>query len=195
MTVLVSGAYPRSTWSGSHGFASAFSAMQNVYLPGWPCVDLSRTPGDAPRQFSVMSRIARPIVAFARHPGPKTFALELSSSACRIGPLTTRSVADPPVLVIAPCSVNADFLGRDRPPPHRLVEHDVARRVLGHVEELLDRVFGGGDHGEAVGPAALEVRLDRLGPSGHCVLCRSKPGHGSTACARSPRRRRRGSAR
>src|SRR5438552_10598309 len=81
--------------------------MQYVYLPGWPCVERSSTPGWAPRQFSVMSRIARPRVALARRPGPNTLPPALKSSRCRIGPLTTTSVAEPPVLVMAPCSVNA----------------------------------------------------------------------------------------
>jgi hypothetical protein len=61
----------------------------------------------APKQLSVISRIARPIVAFARQPGPKTLPPALKPRRWRIGPLTTTSVADPPVLVIAPCSVNA----------------------------------------------------------------------------------------
>ena len=36
VTVLTPGANPRSTLSGSHGEDSSSSAMQYVYLPGWP---------------------------------------------------------------------------------------------------------------------------------------------------------------
>src|SRR5262245_808557 len=60
------------------------------------------TPGFAPPRFTHTSRTARPIVAFARQPGPKTPAPQLTSSAPRTGPLRTRSglgefvVADTP---------------------------------------------------------------------------------------------------
>src|SRR5215475_6295369 len=49
------------------------------------------TPGVAPPRFTHTSRTARPIVAFARQPGPKTPAPQLTSSAPRTGPLRTRS--------------------------------------------------------------------------------------------------------
>ena len=51
------------------------------------------TPGAAPPRFTQTSRSARPIVALARQPGPKTPAPQLMSSAPRIGPLTTTSGA------------------------------------------------------------------------------------------------------
>ena len=68
VTVLASGAKPRSTCSGSHGLASSFSAQQNVYFPGWPCVARSISPGSARPMFCRMRRSARPSVAFAHAP-------------------------------------------------------------------------------------------------------------------------------
>ncbi len=52
--------------------AGGSSAKQNVYLPGWPNEDASESPGVEPSTFSATSRIARPIVAFGRFPGPNT---------------------------------------------------------------------------------------------------------------------------
>src|SRR6266851_3533651 len=46
---------------------------------------------DAPPTLATISRRARPIVALARHPGPKTPAAQLMSSALRAGPLTMKS--------------------------------------------------------------------------------------------------------
>ena len=46
------------------------------------------TPGCAPPMFTQQRRTARPMVALARQPGPKTPAPELMSSAARIGPFT-----------------------------------------------------------------------------------------------------------
>ena len=48
------------------------------------------------------SRIARPMVALGRKPGPNRFGPLLSPRLCRIGPLTMSSCADPPVLTEAP---------------------------------------------------------------------------------------------
>ena len=50
---------------------------------------------------------ARPIVAFARRPGPKRFTPALTPRARATGPLTTTKGAEPPVLVIAPCRLYA----------------------------------------------------------------------------------------
>src|SRR2546429_2314499 len=76
--------------------------MQYVYRPGWASVDMLTTPGVAPPTFTQTRRSARPIVALARHPEPKTPAPQLMSSAIRIGPPTITSgdgafvVADTP---------------------------------------------------------------------------------------------------
>src|SRR5207237_6350568 len=76
--------------------------MQYVYRPGWASVDMLTTPGVAPPTFTQTRRSARPIVALARHPEPKTPAPQLMSSAVRIGPPTITSgdgafvVADTP---------------------------------------------------------------------------------------------------
>ena len=52
------------------------------------------SPGTAPPTLAHTSRTARPIVALARQPGPKTPAPQLTSSAVRIGPLTMTSERD-----------------------------------------------------------------------------------------------------
>ena len=74
VTTLSSRPKPRSTWSGVHGFCASFSAKQNVYLPGWPSVAMSISPGRAPPTFCNVRRTARPMVALARLPGPNAFA-------------------------------------------------------------------------------------------------------------------------
>ena len=101
-TVLWSFGYPCSTLKGSQGLSSAASAMQNVYFPGCPWVEGSETPGISPPMFSSINRMARPIVAFARFPGPKTFAPELRHSVFASGPLTMSTIAEPPVLLAGP---------------------------------------------------------------------------------------------
>ena len=50
-----------------------FSPMQHEYLPGQPVVERSAIPGVIWKMFRITSRIARPIVALARAPGPNTF--------------------------------------------------------------------------------------------------------------------------
>ena len=57
--------------SGPHGDAASFSAMQYENFAGLPCVAMSYRPGHAPPTFRRINRIARPIVALARKPGPK----------------------------------------------------------------------------------------------------------------------------
>src|SRR6266581_4664970 len=77
VTVLVSGAKPRSTWSGAQGLSASFSAKQQVYLAGLPSVDLSACCGTPP-----------PIVALARKPGPNRFPRALTPISRATGPLT-----------------------------------------------------------------------------------------------------------
>src|SRR5258705_3068612 len=65
-------------------------------------VDMLMVRAEAPPTLATISRSARPIVALARQPGPKTPAAQLMSSALRAGPLTMKSgewkfvVADTP---------------------------------------------------------------------------------------------------
>src|SRR3990172_2189929 len=65
------------------------------------------TPGVAPPTLTHTSRSARPIVAFARQPGPKTPAPQLTSSATRTGPLITTSGAGALVVADTPCRSKA----------------------------------------------------------------------------------------
>src|SRR5438093_1741860 len=88
VTVLVSGAKPRSTWSGAQGLFASFSAKQHVYLAGLPSVDLSACCGTPPPIVVMISRIARPIVALARKPGPNKFPRALTPISRATGPLT-----------------------------------------------------------------------------------------------------------
>src|SRR2546425_8922897 len=106
-TVLSSGANPCSTASDAHGLASSCSPMQYVYRPGCASVDMLTTPGRAPPRFTQTSRTARPIVALARQPEPKTPAAQLISSARRTGPLTITSGVGALVVALTPCRSNA----------------------------------------------------------------------------------------
>src|SRR5882724_10824896 len=63
-------------------------------------------PGRAPPILTQQRRRARPIVAFARQPGPKTPAPELMSSAPRIGPFTITSGATASVVPDTPSRQN-----------------------------------------------------------------------------------------
>ena len=81
--------------------------MQYVYLPGWPSVALSRSPGQPPPTLSRTSRIARPIVAFARLPEPKQLPPAFMPISRAIGPLTTRSGAAMCVVACTPFRLNA----------------------------------------------------------------------------------------
>ena len=69
VTVEVSASYPRSTWNGSQGLASASSAKQRPNFCGPPWVASSDWPGTAPPTSTQTIVIARPMVAFARNPG------------------------------------------------------------------------------------------------------------------------------
>src|SRR5437763_1765525 len=65
------------------------------------------TPGIAPPTLTQTRRSARPIVALARQPGPKTPAPQLSSSLARRGPFTTTSGAGALVVAETPCRSKA----------------------------------------------------------------------------------------
>ena len=76
--------------------------MQNEYLPGCPRQLMSISPGRLPSTLMWISRMARPMVALGRKPGPNRFGPLFSPRASRIGPLTMSNCADPPVLTEAP---------------------------------------------------------------------------------------------
>jgi len=62
----------------------------------------SRSPGREPQTLRMTRRRARPMVRFARHPGPKRLSPQLMSSSRAIGPLTIMRTAAPPVDVPGP---------------------------------------------------------------------------------------------
>src|SRR2546426_10649240 len=65
------------------------------------------SPGRAPPTFTQTSRSARPMVALARQPEPKTPAPQLMSSSPRRGPLTITSGAGAFVVAETPWRSNA----------------------------------------------------------------------------------------
>ena len=105
-TALSPADIPRSTWSGSQGLSSSASAMHQLYFPACPNVALSSSPGIAPITLIAMSRIARPIVALARRPGPKMLTPEFRPICRPMGPLTTIRIAAPMVLAVIACRLN-----------------------------------------------------------------------------------------
>jgi hypothetical protein len=72
------------------------------YLPGLPSVARSRKPGRVFITFIMVSRTARPMVALGRCPWPKALLPWLIASFPTIGPLTIRTMAEPPVLLAGP---------------------------------------------------------------------------------------------
>ena len=81
--------------------------MQKLYLPGFPWVDLSATPGTVRKTFSSVSRTVRPMVALARFPGPKRFAPAFMPMSSTTGPLTMSRCPEPPVLTVLAWKLNA----------------------------------------------------------------------------------------
>ncbi len=81
VTADAPGGSPRSTWSGGHGLRSSSSARQVPTLPGWPSVERSSRPGMPSPVRATTSRSARPMVAFARVPGPSAPMPEFSPAA------------------------------------------------------------------------------------------------------------------
>ena len=76
--------------------------MQQEYFPGQPVVERSEMPGIIWKTFMITSRIARPIVAFARCPGPKTLTLAFIPISSRMSPETISTGPEPPVLAVDP---------------------------------------------------------------------------------------------
>src|SRR5918912_50828 len=88
VTAEASAGRPRSTESGSQGEPSSSSAKQNVYLPGWPRVARSTSPGRPPPTLRTTSCSARPMVALARFPWPSALMPAFMPIARATGPLT-----------------------------------------------------------------------------------------------------------
>ncbi len=61
------------------------------------------TPGRTSMRLMRQSRIARPITAVARSLLPSALNVPPAPSSRRIGPFSTTSTAQPPVLAVAPC--------------------------------------------------------------------------------------------
>lgn len=80
VSMLSLGFRPNSTWRGSQGLLDSFSEKQKVYLAGSASVALSISPGMSPPMFRITNRIARPITALDRCPGPK----QNQSGGCQI---------------------------------------------------------------------------------------------------------------
>ena len=80
--------------------------MHQVYLPAWPSAALSSSPGTAPVAFICIRRMALPMVALARLPGPKTLTPEFMPISRATGPLTTTRMAAPIVLTEMACRLN-----------------------------------------------------------------------------------------
>src|SRR5215467_3685821 len=106
VTALVPAAQPHSMCSGSHGLSVSFSPIQYVYFPGCPRQERSNSPGIAPQVFISTSRLARPMVALARLPGPNRLLRQLIWSCSTTGPLTISMIAEPPRLADGPTRLN-----------------------------------------------------------------------------------------
>ena len=60
----------------------------------------AETPGIISKTFITMSRMARPMVALARLPGPKTLPAAFIPMSFTTGPETMSNGAEPPVLAV-----------------------------------------------------------------------------------------------
>ena len=136
------------------------------------------------------SRSARPMVAFARHPGPKHPALQFTSRCNRAGPLITTACAAPDNVPVTLWQLPFSFrCAAHRGDHHRHVlrsaaghhrvdggvlggdddlagrhraEHDVGGELRG-LEELRHRLRRGRHDRQTVGPAPGVVVLEQLG--------------------------------
>ena len=88
--------------------------MHEQYLPGWPWVDWSDTPGIISKTFMMMRRIVRPIVALARLPGPNTLPAAFMPRSVTAGPATISRGAEPPVLAVEPWKLYPGSLAASR---------------------------------------------------------------------------------
>src|SRR5712691_8372861 len=78
-------------------------------------VDMLMVRAEAPPTLATMSRKARPMVALARHPGPKAPRPQLMSRAARAGPLTMKSGEWKFVVADKPCRSTASSLMASTP--------------------------------------------------------------------------------
>ena len=182
---------PRSTCSGSHGLPSSSSAMQKPSLPGWPSVDRSSRPGAPPPVSVTTSLSARPIVRFARQPGPSTPIPLCTPIASRTGPLTITSWPAGWVVTACPsrlkagssaastaASTTGKYSGRQPArTAHAATRSSVASPIPGGTspsdrvrvaaaEHRVDARARGGDDREPVGPPAREHVLHLVGGAG-----------------------------
>jgi hypothetical protein len=186
VTVLVSRANPRSTWSGSHGFASSFSALRGlvehareraeaVQRDEPDCAPDRRVgaPARAEHVRAPVEAEGMPDRAVDDHERRRAAGAGDRPVEHERGIRHRRQRRDQDRHVVRPASrqhgVDCQLLGGDHAPADRLAEHDVVGREPGGLEEWRDRVVGGGDHGQAIRPSAREIEIDRLGPSGDLV--------------------------
>ena len=81
--------------------------MQYENFDGLPWVAMSWRPGHPPPTFIRMRRMARPMVALARNPGPKRPDPECNPTVRAIGPLTMTSGATGCVVAWTPKRLNS----------------------------------------------------------------------------------------
>src|SRR5437868_11568814 len=93
---------PTLRWKLPQGDAAVFSATQNAYFAGPPCVDASPGPGTAPATCSRIKRSARPVVALARLPGPNAPSPLLYPARSAISPCTIINGATGCVVALTP---------------------------------------------------------------------------------------------
>ncbi len=68
------------------------------------------TPGRTSIRLIRQSRMARPITAVARSELPSALKLPVAPISNRMGPFSTTSTAQPPVLAVAPCARNGSCI-------------------------------------------------------------------------------------
>ena len=99
----------RLRWYAGHGERAACSAMQNVYLLGWPWVLASPAPARAPPTCMRRKRTALPTVALARLPGPNAPLLALKPSSSTARPWTMTRGATGWVVACTPCRFSSGW--------------------------------------------------------------------------------------
>src|SRR2546426_8873563 len=115
------------------------------------------TPGRAPPRLAQISRRARPMVAWARVPGPRAPAAQLSSIVTRAGPLTMKMGA----------TVDRDLLDRRAAIGGRDAGDELVGAAIGRRDHRVGQRAGGRHDGQAVGDAPRLELLDGghgLGP-------------------------------
>ena len=98
---------PRSSARVVHGEPTSSSAKQKPSLDMLPWVARSTPPGAPPPTLRTTSCTARPIVALARLPCPRTLTPLFMPISAVMGPLTTRTGPTPMVVARIPCMLNS----------------------------------------------------------------------------------------